>query len=121
MEGRHGYRRKDALEALAEGLAGKLPPGWRPAEEDAALEVWLTIDNATAVCGVRLSDRTMRHRTWKAEHRPASLRPTVGAAMVPFIVLFRATVSVAIKQAKAMIPVIGERFTRGVVRRDIIF
>lgn len=82
MEGKHGYRRKDALKALAEGLAGKLPEGWRPAEENAAFEVWLTIDNATAVCGVRLSDRTMRHRTWKSEHRPASLRPTVAAALV---------------------------------------
>jgi 23S rRNA G2445 N2-methylase RlmL len=82
MEGHHGYRRTDARAALAAGLAGKIPPGWRPAEEDAALEVWLTIDNATAVCGVRLSDRTMRHRPWKVEHRPASLRPSVAAAMV---------------------------------------
>jgi 23S rRNA G2445 N2-methylase RlmL len=44
--------------------------------------VWLTIDGRTAVCGLRLSDRTMRHRTWKEEHLPASLRPTVAAAMV---------------------------------------
>src|SRR5207237_3746352 len=55
---------------------------WKPAEENAAVEFWLTIDNATAVSGVRLSDRTMRHRTYKLEHRPASLRPTVAAAMV---------------------------------------
>jgi tRNA (guanine6-N2)-methyltransferase len=34
------------------------------------------------VCGVRLSDKTMRHRTYKAEHQPASLRPTIAAAMV---------------------------------------
>jgi 23S rRNA G2445 N2-methylase RlmL len=82
MEGRHGYRRRDALKALAAGLAGKVPPTWQEAEENAGLEIWLSIDNATAVCGVRLSDRTMRHRTWKVEHRPASLRPTVAAAMV---------------------------------------
>jgi len=44
--------------------------------------VWLTIDGSTAVCGLRLSDRTMRHRTYKMEHLPASLRPTVAAAMV---------------------------------------
>jgi len=31
---------------------------------------------------VRLSDRTMRHRTYKLEHVAASLRPTVAAAMV---------------------------------------
>jgi 23S rRNA G2445 N2-methylase RlmL len=82
MNGSHGYRRVDAREALAKGLAGKLPASWRHAEENASVEIWLTIDQATAVCGLRLSDRTMRHRTYKHEHLPASLRPTVAAAMV---------------------------------------
>ena len=82
MEGQHGYLRRDARQALARGLAGKLPASWKPAEENAAVEVWLTIDGATAVCGLRLSDRSMRHRTYKLEHRPASLRPTLAAAMV---------------------------------------
>ncbi|HVS34865.1 MAG TPA: methyltransferase [Gemmataceae bacterium] len=82
MEGKHGYLRRDAGRALARGLAGKLPESWKPAEENAAVEIWLTIDGATAVCGLRLSDRTMRHRTYKLEHRPASLRPTLAAAMV---------------------------------------
>ncbi len=82
MEGHHGYLRRDARKAFAEGLAGKFPDSWRPAEENAAVEFWLTIDGKSAVCGLRLSDRTMRHRTWKLEHRPASLRPTVAAAMV---------------------------------------
>jgi len=82
MQGQHGYRRVDALEALASGLAGHFPASWRAVGEDAAVEVWLSIDGRTAVCGLRLSDRTMRHRTWKQEHLPASLRPTVAAAMV---------------------------------------
>jgi 23S rRNA G2445 N2-methylase RlmL len=82
MTGEHGFQRRDAGRALAEGLAGKFPPGWRQVEENATVEVWLTIHGATAVCGVRLSDRTMRHRTYKTEHLPASLRPTVAAAMV---------------------------------------
>ena len=82
MTGTHGYRRIDAGKALAQGLAGKLPASWRPAEENAAVEVWLTIHGATAVCGLRLSDRTMRHRKYKHEHLPASLRPTLAAAMV---------------------------------------
>ena len=38
MNGTHGYRRIDAREALAEGLAGKLPASWRHAEENAAVE-----------------------------------------------------------------------------------
>ena len=82
MSGKHGYLRKHAREALAKGLAGKLPASWRYAEENAAVEVWLTIDNETAVCGLRLSDHSMRHRTYKVEHLPASLRPTLAAAMV---------------------------------------
>lgn len=82
MEGQHGYLRKHAREALASGLDGKLPASWRPAEENAAVEIWLTIKDATAICGLRLSDRTMRHRPYKLEHRPASLRPTLAAAMV---------------------------------------
>jgi 23S rRNA G2445 N2-methylase RlmL len=82
MTGKHGYLRRDAGKALARGLAGKLPASWKPAEENAAVEVWLTIHGATAVCGLRLSDRTMRHRTYKLEHLPASLRPTLAAALV---------------------------------------
>lgn len=82
MEGTHGYRRVDAGKAFARGLEGKFPPSWRYVNENAAVEFWLTIHGATAVCGLRLSDRTMRHRTYKAEHLPASLRPTVAAAMV---------------------------------------
>lgn len=82
MVGEHGYRRVDARKALAEGLAGVFPASWKPAEENAAVEVWLSIDGKQAVCGLRLSDRTMRHRTYKDEHLPASLRPTVAAAMV---------------------------------------
>ena len=82
MTGTHGYRRVDAREALARGLEGKLPASWRHAEENAAVEIWLTIHGRTGVCGLRLSDRTMRHRTYKMEHVAASLRPTLAAAMV---------------------------------------
>lgn len=82
MEGKHAYLRRDAGKAFARGLAGHVPDSWNAVEDNAAIEFWLTIDGATAVCGLRLSDRTMRHRTYKGEHLPASLRPTVAAAMV---------------------------------------
>lgn len=82
MTGEHGYRRVDALDAMADGLRGKIPASWKPADENAWFEIWLNISGKTAVCGVRLSDRTMRHRTWKEEHIAASLRPSVAAAMV---------------------------------------
>jgi tRNA (guanine6-N2)-methyltransferase len=57
MTGEHGYRRVDARKALARGLEGKLPAGWKHAEENATVEVWLTIHGATAVCGLRRSGR----------------------------------------------------------------
>ena len=82
MSGTHGYRRHDAGKSLAQGLEGVFPTSWKPAEVNAAVEVWLTISGKQAVCGLRLSDRTMRHRPYKQEHLPASLRPTVAAAMV---------------------------------------
>jgi tRNA (guanine6-N2)-methyltransferase len=82
MEGQHGYLRRDARKALAQGLTKVVPDSWKPAEENAAVEFWLTIQGSQAVCGLRLSDRDMRHRTYKLEHRPASLRPTIAAAMV---------------------------------------
>jgi 23S rRNA G2445 N2-methylase RlmL len=87
MRGEHGYRRADAGKALAKGLGGKIPTGWKPIEENAYLEIWLTIQGATAVCGVRLSDRTMRHRRYQDEHQPAALRPSVAAAMVRLLEL----------------------------------
>lgn len=82
MTGEHAYRRVDARKAMSRGLEGVFPASWKTSEENASVEVWLTIHGNQAVCGLRLSDRTMRHRTYKAEHLPASLRPTVAAAMV---------------------------------------
>jgi tRNA (guanine6-N2)-methyltransferase len=82
MEGRHGYLRRDARKALAQGLTGTVPESWRAVQENAAVEFWLTIHGSQAVCGLRLSDRKMRHRSYKLEHRPASLRPTIAAAMI---------------------------------------
>jgi len=82
MIGEHGYRRVDALNALAKGMTGKLPASWRPKDQGADVEAWLVIHGASAICGLRLSDQSMRHRTYKKEHLPASLRPVVAAAML---------------------------------------
>ena len=82
MRGEHGYRRIDARKAFRQGILPKLPPFWIEKDEDAWFEAWLTIQGRQALCGVRLSDKSMRHRAYKAEHLPASLRPVVAAAMV---------------------------------------
>jgi 23S rRNA G2445 N2-methylase RlmL len=85
MTGEHGYRRIDARKRFIRGLAGKFPESWRLVEEDAAVEFWLSIQGRQAVCGLRLSDAQMRHRTYKHEHLPASLRPSLAAAMVRLV------------------------------------
>ena len=79
--GKHVYQRQSARQALARGLGRNIHPKWRFVEENADIEFWLTIDGTQAICGLRLSTRDMRHRTWKREHRAASLRPVVAAAM----------------------------------------
>ena len=75
MDGEHGYHRKDAQKEFAKGLAKFIPPNWRMVEDNASVEFWLTIEEKTAVAGIRITDKTMRHRTYKVAHRPASLRP----------------------------------------------
>lgn len=82
MEGTHGYHRKDAQRAFTKALVTRIPSTWKVVEDNAHMEFWLSIDEKTAVAGVRLTDRTMRHRNYKIAHRPASLRPSVAAAMV---------------------------------------
>ena len=82
MQGTHNFRRVDAGEAVSDALKQLLPRGMRYVEDDADLEFWLWISGGgEALVGVRLSDAMMRHRTYKREHLPASLRPTVAAAM----------------------------------------
>lgn len=82
MLGEHGYKRSDAFEALDKGLRGKIPGHLIPTAEDATLEIWLRIMGKRALCGVRISDSKLRHRTYKSEHIQASLRPVVAASMV---------------------------------------
>jgi tRNA (guanine6-N2)-methyltransferase len=81
MTGTHAFRRVDAGQAVADALHKVLPRAMRQVGDDADVEVWLWIHGSEVLIGLRLSDATMRHRTYKREHLPASLRPTVAAAM----------------------------------------
>jgi tRNA (guanine6-N2)-methyltransferase len=79
--GSHDFRRLDAGEAVRDALQSVLPRSIHHVADDADLEFWLWLSGSEALIGLRLSDATMRHRTYKREHLPASLRPTVAAAM----------------------------------------
>ncbi len=79
--GRAAYRRVDAQRAVERAIAARADHQWR-LEQEGALEFWLTLLPDEALLALRLSDEQMRHRDYKLEHLPASLRPTAAAALV---------------------------------------
>lgn len=79
--GKHGFRRQEARDAVLAGVQTRWGR-WKQVPDDAHLEVWLSVIHEWALLALRLSDRSMRHRDYKEEHLPASLRPTLAAAMV---------------------------------------
>ncbi|GAC1358582.1 MAG: methyltransferase domain-containing protein [Ktedonobacteraceae bacterium] len=81
MTGTYDFRRVDGGEAVISALRRSMPRGMHMVEDDADIEVWLWLGGSDVLIGARLSDATMRHRNYKREHLPASLRPTVAAAM----------------------------------------
>jgi len=79
--GRAAYRRGEAQRAVEQGIAARRDHRWRPVEEG-GLEFWLTLLRGEGFLALRLSDEGMRHRGYRREHLPASLRPSAAAAMV---------------------------------------
>jgi tRNA (guanine6-N2)-methyltransferase len=79
--GKHQYRRKDVAKAVHHGIKARYPR-WRPVADNAKLEIWVNVLGSSLLIGLRLSDRSMRHRYKKAVELEASLRPSVAAAMV---------------------------------------
>ena len=79
--GHSAYRRVDLQREVAKALASALP-AWRNVDENARSEFWVLQDRDRFLCGMRLSDRSMRHRRYKKVNVPASLRPVVARAMV---------------------------------------
>ena len=57
-------------------------PSWKAVADGGNLEFWIWQSKEKVICGLRLSDRTMRHRTYKTNSLSASLRPVVARAMV---------------------------------------
>lgn len=80
-QGTHEFRRVDAGKAFSDALSRVLPRGMQAVVDNADIEFWLWLSGSEALLGLRLSDATMRHRTYKLEHLPASLRPSIAAAM----------------------------------------
>lgn len=79
--GQQRYVRQEMRRALQRAVAWRFPR-WKQVAEHALLEVWGLETAGQLLCGVRLSDATMRHRTYKVAQVEASLRPTVARALV---------------------------------------
>ncbi len=80
--GGHQYRRMDFEEAVTKGLQRRFGNRWRLVDDHANIEIWANILGSRLLCGLRLSDQSMRHRSYQIINLPASLRPSVAAAMV---------------------------------------
>jgi tRNA (guanine6-N2)-methyltransferase len=102
--GTTAYRRVDAQRAVERGIAMRGDHRWQLADDN-AIEFWLTLlpnpatrsaspstrsggisrqagrNQNEVILALRLSDERMRHREYKLEHMPASLRPTAAAAL----------------------------------------
>jgi tRNA (guanine6-N2)-methyltransferase len=78
--GDHAFRRVDVQKAVELGVVDRLPV-WRLVEDDAQIEVWVSLIGAHLIVGIRLSDGTMRQRDYRKASLPAALKPTVGRAM----------------------------------------
>lgn len=75
------YRRLDMQKAMVQAIRRRFPH-WRAVQEDVDLEFWLQQADRALLLGLRLSDRQLRHRTYKVANIPGSLRPTIAHALV---------------------------------------
>lgn len=74
------YRRLDMQKAMVQAIRRRFPR-WRAVEDNADLEFWLQQADRALLLGLRLSDRHLRHRTYKVANFPGSLRPTIAYAL----------------------------------------
>ncbi|WP_420629357.1 hypothetical protein [Candidatus Leptofilum sp.] len=81
LYGSHDIYRKQLGEAVRRGMKERYPR-WRLVDDHAMLEIWINLLGSRLVGGIRLTDRTMRHRFNKPMPLKAALRPSVAAAMI---------------------------------------
>jgi 23S rRNA G2445 N2-methylase RlmL len=81
LYGSHEIYRKQLGEAVERGMKARFPR-WRLVDDHAMLEIWVNLLGSRLVAGLRLTDRTTRHRFNKPVELKAALRPSVAAAMI---------------------------------------
>ena len=81
MQSWQKYRRTQMQQAVEQNVRDQYAK-WRLVPDNSTLEFWLQLVGKEALLGLRLTNHTMRHRTYKTANRPASLRPTIARAVV---------------------------------------
>lgn len=80
MQPWQSYRRSQMQNVFERAIRHRFPK-WRLVPDNADLEFWLQQTGRHIRLGLRLTDRTTRHRTYKNANRPGSLRPTIARAL----------------------------------------
>lgn len=75
------YRRADLQQSVEKAIERHTKRRWMAVAEGEQVEIWANLIGLDFICGIRLTDETMRHRGYQVEHLPASLRPSVAAGL----------------------------------------
>lgn len=76
------YRRADLAEMITKAVRTRTRRRWKAVREGEQVELWANLLGRELLLGLRLSDESMRHRPYQQVHLPATLRPSMAAAMV---------------------------------------
>ena len=79
MIGLRNFRRADLQRGVERAFVDY---GWRPIEENPALEIWVEADEARVTVSIKLSTSNMARRDYKRANFSTSLRPTVAYSLV---------------------------------------
>jgi 23S rRNA G2445 N2-methylase RlmL len=76
------YRRSDLAEVVTKAVRNRTRRQWKAVQQGEQVELWANLLGRELLLGLRLSDESMRHRPYQQVHLPATLRPSMAAAMV---------------------------------------
>ncbi len=79
MIGLRNFRRADIQRGVERAF---ISYGWRPIEENPALEIWVEADEARVTISIKLSPSGMASRNYKRANFSTSLRPNVAYSLV---------------------------------------
>ena len=79
MSGLRNFQKKDLQQIVERSLVDK---GWNLSHSGAGLDVWVEVHGEDGYISIRLSKPDMSQRSYKQEHVPQTLKPTIAYSMV---------------------------------------